>query len=82
MKAVYITDMPEDCTRCQFCGFGGTMVELNVCSLTGEYGPQKQLDNCPLKPLPEEEQLNGGYDWRNYALGWNAYRDELIGEEE
>ena len=80
MKAVLVIDMPNYCLDCPCYNKSKLYCQVMNEMFTDEISNKPSW--CPLKPMPEEEQLNGGYDWRNYALGWNAYRDELIGEKE
>ena len=84
MKAILVIDMPTDCTKCQFCGFGGINMELNVCSLTGRKGTQPKLDSCPLRPLPQIKYINldDTHDDLIFEMGWNGCLDEIIGETE
>ena len=54
MKSILIIDTPNNCSECQFCGWGGRNLEKYVCSLTREHSEEPHLVGCPLKPLPKK----------------------------
>jgi hypothetical protein len=80
MKAVLVIDMPTDCIKCPLAN--------GYCWNT--FPTKERADGCPLKPLPRKLDANdwhrlfgGKYEIREAkGYGWNAYRKELLGEEE
>ena len=94
MKVIAILDMIEMPTVCKECRFregelkGDDLVWL--CHLNDEYVElDTKSDYCPLRPLPNRwiPQVNGlsiEQQIRNidFASGWNACLDEIVGETE
>ena len=84
-KAVLVMDMPKDCYGCQlgviadwtnelFCA--GKDKAVNNCI------PNKKPDGCPLKLMPEKMAVEDRWFNKDYAEGWNACIDKILGEGE
>lgn len=77
MKAILVLDeMPKSCANCRlkrglFCGESGN-------SLHDYVNINLKPSWCPLKPLPSKDFWHK----KDYADGWNACIDELLGEAE
>lgn len=83
MKSILIIDTPNNCSECQFCGFGGRNLEKYVCCLTKEHSEEPHLVGCPLKPMPSKKKLIVESKPKNYfseyAEGWNACVRAVMG---
>ena len=73
MKAVLVIDMPTHCGECPV-----------KCRMRGiNHVPTW----CPLRPLPEEsykEEICNDQFYLCYGFqrGWNAFREEILGEKQ
>ena len=78
MKAILVIDkMPNSCDKC----------EVRCTEYTGKDYAQKGIKRptwCPLKPLPEKNtwDITKNGHVTEYAEGWNACLDEILGETE
>ena len=89
-NAVLIIDMPESCDMCDFVeeqyprmycgvpGIGENVTDYIAC----------RPDFCPLRGLPEKEETvhpqecyTNSYWTDKMRVGWNAYRDALLGKK-
>lgn len=81
MKAVLVIDMPENCEDCPCVYEEAWMCQVDLDH--DERCCEGRPDWCPLKPLPEPLDLNKfpqGADTRMIAIGYNTFRDELLGD--
>ena len=93
-KAILVMDMPESCFYCDCCHikdyyYRRKIYDEKFCGIENMevtfYHDQAYYDNytkpdwCPLKPLPEKEDVNLFNDRAGYSLGWNACIDEILG---
>jgi len=91
MKSVLVIETPRNCDEC-FCSavhqdIDGLrhMCRFTWLELTGENMVQTRPKWCPLKPMPEKQDMmefhraNGIYSQRK---GWNACLEEILGETE
>ena len=88
-KAILVIDMPKRCTECS-AHFLDTPDNHTVKLWCGYKCKEVVLDNnkigdkptwCPLKPLPEKEDVDLFSDHAGYALGYNACIDKILGGE-
>ena len=81
MKAILVTDMPENCRECP-CG------DFNICSALVKTHTNKMLEQredwCPLKPMPEKIEMTNYEDLGSimYRNGWNKCIYTILGEED
>lgn len=85
MKAVLITDMPDNCLDCKYCGWSNRNEDKRACMLMegwffNEDVSEKRSVLCPLKPMPHELQAEWYTD--GYKEGFNACLEEITGETE
>ena len=81
MKAILVIDIPNYCLDCPCYNKSKLYCQVMNEMFTDEISNKPSW--CPLKPLPqpmETETLDIGL--QNWEHGWNAYRKELLGEEE
>lgn len=88
MKAILVLEeMPEKCFDCHlFARYtrdeGDCQPFAKLKEFRGLWGKEKP-SYCPLKALPEPLDLNKfpqGADTRMIAIGYNTFRDELLGD--
>lgn len=82
-KALLVMNMPEKCSECRFYRCDG-----DKCLLHNEDIPEKayldeeQLNNCPLRELPEKMEVCAKYPQPgpvpSYRVGWNACLDNIL----
>ena len=91
MKAILVTDMPNNCYDCQYCRFDARKYNFRGCVLAdtdvqdGTIDICKEVHSCcPLKPMPIRQET----DWARgvatneaYIDGWNDCIDEILGEQ-
>ena len=80
MKAILVIDMPKSCAKCKledfgYCWGGSSNVRLMATERSKE---------CPLKPMPEKNtwDITKNGHVTEYAEGYNACLDEILGETE
>ena len=79
MKAILVIDLP-DTTNLSLC-----TVDYGVwedISTNGDENLIAESSYGRLKPMPKEQTLAGAISWTNYAEGWNAFRKEILGEND
>lgn len=88
MKAIMVTDMPENCTKCDYLAenYDGD----NICAIEFENKNYEKIENiykkpewCPFKKLPEKHNENSrvvGEEWAVFNKGWNACLDDILGQ--
>ena len=101
-KAILVMDMPSSCIDCRFCreideGINACceiMDEPNdneLCRMIDVSYPQEKPDWCPLKPMPQKQDIYGKYNSEYYAqggksasykIGYNTCIDEILGDKE
>ena len=84
-KAILVMDMPQSCGKCPlFHGFYTDMTcGANNYTINYPYPKDFKPDWCPLKPLPEKEYADTGIvEVDEFAAGWNACLDEILGDGE
>ena len=90
-KAILILEKPNSCSECPlFCGHYSDMScgGLNNRGINYPYPKDFRQDWCPLKELPEKQDLDiskiTDRDYLQYAgeyeSGWNACLNEILGE--
>lgn len=92
MKAILVIDMPSDCNHCQFADFSNGQWECNQHK-GGRIGESMKICStpswCPLKPMPDiktkeaiklANMINPKATFQEFADGWNACLDSIIGE--
>lgn len=86
-KSVLVIDTPKTCKECKlFCH--SWLVCVPSDEDVDEYiNPSEgRLDSCPLRPLPQAREFGKRnilpikVDGNSFILGWNAFRDEILGE--
>lgn len=83
MKAILVIDAPNECDECPCLNYKLWYCQADPKHRDGaeDYVPEW----CPLKPMPQNKEIIGTKyikDSNQYALGWNACIDEILGEEE
>lgn len=95
-KAILVIDMPKTCEECPICQ-GVALDGDYVCSIKDEYGEERGFDDgeyekpdwCPLKTVPEKQEVCGRYNSEYFAkggkvpswkIGWNDCIDEILKE--
>lgn len=81
MKAVFVMDMPERCSECNFSNPDGDWCPFHGEVSYQEYGSCKP-DDCPLKQMPEKKKFREGMSIGELAgmSAWNACIDAITGE--
>ena len=86
-----IEEMPTDCDSCPFqdfsqnCGILGEYTMLNYWMEDAPYYDLKGKGDCPLRPLPKEEEkpIKGEDDYNDFCIGytsgWNECLEEILG---
>ena len=80
MKAILIIDIPD---KYKFSDFQEVITDLwfkGKNSFIRNYSYMHR--GVELRPLPEKKELTNDLEQYVFAEGWNAYRKELLGEEE
>lgn len=81
-KVVLVMDRPMNCATCPCVSN-----ELRYCRITSrclEASLKISIPAwCPLKKLPEEDKFESIWDEYDdgYVSGWNAYRRELLSDD-
>lgn len=76
MKAILI----NNCNDCPYAQYGGLGVICRKLEEIGKYNVPYDMDDCPLKPMPEykwheEGKENECEEW--YRNGWNECLEEI-----
>ncbi len=95
-KAVYLMDMPQQCTNCRFCRMvtpikvvcNGTDKPYEERLMDYSYAVSNRPDWCPLRELPSKKELvpyQTG-DWQSIVKniennGYNDCLDEILGSQ-
>lgn len=88
-KAVLIFDMPKGCCECKLndhnnCLAADKDVENKCVEEYWRWGiaGTDKPNWCPLRKLPKKDKsaLDIGEYNDGYTMGWNAYRDKLLGK--
>lgn len=94
-KAVLVMDMPENCEECPL-EYGiedekGVVMNANICRGCGKrnFDSRNKPDWCPLRELPEKmdglmasELVPDCENPVDFAQGWNALREKILGGAE
>ena len=77
MKKMLIVEEPDSCETCPLRSYSNLML---MCTPMREAASDVE---CPLKPLPEKNTwgITKNGHVTEYAEGWNACIDEILGEE-
>lgn len=94
-KAVLVMDMPESCSKCKFsyefqgvkkCNLLNALCNGGEAIIPKDKYTECQHDACPLAELPERMDalkasatVNGCLHPVDYAQGWNACLDKILG---
>ena len=85
-KAVLILDMPNNCRECNLYYRDIDGIPEEFCMAAREeivVIPYGKPDWCPLKELPEEWTKEYKDDYgQGFKAGWNACRNNILGEVE
>ena len=87
-KAILVIDMPNCCYECFALDDNG---DYPMCCITQEQRGynfrtrERKMDTCPLKSVPEKRIENGtwmmgGYAADDFAVGYNACINEILGD--
>ena len=82
-KAVLVIDMPDSCYSCPLdCeSYGCTVTGSLYFRRNKRFNPYEgKLEDCPLKELPERTTVNWLDDNAGFCIGWNAFRDKIMEE--
>ena len=83
MKAILVIDMPKNCKECKLTYIHTRKDTLCCCLTDREVEYRNDIENCPLKPMPEkkvrESWKDNEFDPYNnlYKMGWNACIEEI-----
>ena len=84
-KAILVMNMPNCCDECFALDDNG---DYPMCRITQEQRGytfrtrEQRMDSCPLKPVPEKEYADTGIvEVDEFAAGWNACIDEILGDK-
>lgn len=84
-KAILVLNMPKSCGECKL---HNDSYDYHECIVTGETQGYKfntfknKMGKCPLKEVPEKEYADTGIvEVDEFAGGWNACIDEILGEK-
>ena len=89
-KAVLVVRMPESCSECILCKKMEDGCDYCMASNKIIIDISLKKYSCPLKPMPEKENICGKYNSEYYAnggkmpswkCGWNACIDAICGKE-
>ena len=80
-KAILVIDMPEYCCNCSlnFWNRCGVLEAKEKLSGHIENPSTERLENCPLKPVPEEQLIWYDDERSDWERGYNNCLHELIG---
>lgn len=81
-KVALIMDEPKDCYSCQLCvmiDWPNDIVCVGKDKRAVDYVPDKRPKWCPLKPAPKKLAVENRRFSEEYARGFNACIDKLIG---
>ena len=81
-KGIVVVDVPENCYDCEYT-FNKESCELtNWLDVKQYISTDTKPDWCPIIPLPEKihYQSRHSIDDEQFASGWNACIDEILGE--
>lgn len=82
-KAILVMDMPTDCEDCPLFQDGNKEMRECKAKRTGtEWDYYKvRPDWCPLREVPQKQQILSypRYKENDYAYGYNACIDEILG---
>lgn len=93
-KAILVMDMPKSCMKCSLGQDTSCLLETAVfCSITRMYVFGKECESrpnwCPLKEVPQKKEDKSlkvvptvSSQHTDYAKGYNACIDEIIGGAE
>lgn len=89
MKGILIVDMPKNCAECtlrtsleaNYFHCIATLPRLKIEPMTAHINKEHK---CPLKPMPEKNtwDITKNGHVTEYAEGWNACIEEIMGETE
>lgn len=89
MKAILVIDMPMSCAECtlrtsleaNYLYCIATLPRLKIDPMTASHIKEHK---CPLKPMPEKNTwcITKNGHVTEYAEGWNACVEEIMGETE
>lgn len=73
MKAILVIDFPKNCWKCDV---------RRSCEIA-DYTKKCRHEDCPLRPLPEKNtwDITKNGHVTEYAEGYNACLDEIVGDE-
>ena len=79
-KAILIIDMPDSCNVCPCIQSNYDEGEI-WCGVTGEaiYTTNKKHKDCPLKPVPEEQDVWYDDERSDWERGYNNCVREIVG---
>lgn len=88
-EAVLVMNMPKSCNTCKFFDSKYRYCDLKGLPLKrkdGKYGKTKiskeRANWCPLRELPEKEDLQEQDENYIWSEGWNACIDKITGGSE
>lgn len=94
-KSILVIDTPDNCKECQLCknykivqhAFGRSNTHEVHCSginnlVLKETDKSKRPDWCPLKEIPQKLAEENRWFSKDYAVGFNACVDEILGERD
>ena len=82
MKAILIIDGLKDCTDCLLVEWTDSHTIRCRKLMQSKKPDKKRFDDCPLKPMPRKINLVDAFKMEDFARGWNACLDEIMGEAE
>lgn len=80
-KAMLIMDMPESCSKCKlfFDSYTDMICRGNHRTINYPYPDKKVQAWCPLRKVPKKMAEETRWFDIEYAKGWNACIDEILG---
>jgi hypothetical protein len=79
-KGIIVVEIPEQCDVC-IAYYQG--LRHDICGITEEKVDwDEKPDWCPIKPTPEKIQYvtRQAFSKEQFAAGWNACIEEMLGE--
>ena len=79
-KSILIIDTPSSCEECPFMCYSN----MAMTCRPQKYKMIEDGMECPLKPMPEKNtwDITKNGHVTEYAEGYNAFLDEILGETE
>ena len=81
MRSTLVIDTPDKCKNCPLSYWG---IDGLNCKPLRKMIEDDKPDWCPLRPLPQKRETWNEMEFEvsEYAVGWNACIDEIIGDTE